>query len=132
MGEMKHFGVVVLVIVMALGAIAQDQLTLKVGVDLVNVLFTVTDRKGRLVSGLSRTDFAVEEEGKKQQIQYFSAENQLPLTLAMLVDTSPSVQPVFDDEKATATDFLASILRKDDLAMVIGFDRSVTLVPDYT
>ena len=50
----------------------------------------------------------------------------------MLIDTSPSVRPVFDEEKMTATSFLESILRPNDLALVMGFDRSVTLVQDYT
>ena len=52
--------------------------------------------------------------------------------MAMLIDTSPSVRPVFDEEKMTATSFLESILRPNDLALVMGFDRSVTLVQDYT
>ena len=96
---MKRPAVLVLIAVMAIGAMAQDPLTLKVGVELVNVLFTVTDRKGRLVSGLKQSDFAVEEEGRKQDILYFSGENTLPLTLGMLIDTSPSVRPVFAEEK---------------------------------
>jgi VWFA-related protein len=50
----------------------------------------------------------------------------------MLIDTSPSVRPVFDEEKTTAKAFLESILRREDLALVISFDRSVTLVQDYT
>jgi VWFA-related protein len=109
-----------------------SQLTLKVGVDLVNVLFTVTDRQGRLVSGLSRTDFNVEKDGQKQDILHFSSDNELPLTLAIVIDTSPSVQPVFRAERRTAISFLRSIMRRKDLALVIGFDRSVTLMTDLT
>ena len=71
------------------------QFTLKVGVDLVNVLFTVTDSKGRLISDLGPRDFTVEEDGRKQEILNFARENELPLTLALLIDTSPSVRPVF-------------------------------------
>jgi VWFA-related protein len=109
-----------------------SELTLKVGVDLVNVLFTVTDHQGRLVSGLNRSDFALEEDGRKQDILHFSSETELPLTLAIVIDTSPSVAPVFDSEKRTASAFLRSILRPRDLALVIGFDRSVTLMTDVT
>jgi VWFA-related protein len=109
---------------------AQD--TLKVTVDLVNVQFSVTDRHGRFVPGLTARDFKVEEDGRRQEIRNFAKENELPLTLALLVDTSPSVRPVFDEEKFTAAGFLESILRDKDLALVIGFDRSVTLVQDYT
>src|SRR5229473_7910405 len=109
---------------------AQD--TLKVTVDLVNVQVSVTDRHGRFVPGLTAQDFKVEEDGRRQEIRNFARENELPLTLALLVDTSPSVRPVFDEEKLTAVGFLESVLREKDLALVIGFDRSVTLVQDYT
>jgi Ca-activated chloride channel homolog len=115
------------------GALAQDQDdTLKVSVDLVNVPFSVTDRHGRFVAGLSAKDFLVEEDGRRQQIRNFARENELPLTLALLIDTSPSVRPVFEEEKTTAKSFLESIMRSKDLALIIGFDRSITLVQDYT
>ena len=113
-------------------ATGQDQDTLKVSVELVNVQFSVTDRNGRFVPGLTAKDFLVEEDGRRQEIRNFARENELPLTLAMLIDTSPSVRPVFDEEKTTADSFLESILRSKDLALVMGFDRSVTLVQDYT
>jgi len=80
-------------------AAQSDQDTLKVIVDLVNVQFTVTDRHGRFVPGLTKQDFLVEEDGRRQEIRNFSRENELPLTLAMLIDTSPSVRPVFEEEK---------------------------------
>jgi VWFA-related protein len=135
MGQMKRVSILILLIaaVSSVPGLTQTpQDTLKVSVDLINVQFTVTDRRGRLVSGLNREDFAVEEDGRKQDIRHFARENELPLTIALLVDTSPSVRPVFDEEKVTATAFLESILRRNDLALVIGFDRAVTLVQDYS
>src|SRR4029077_267260 len=133
MGRMKTaraLGLMIAIVccVVMANAIAQDQDTLKVSVELVNVPFTVTDRHGRLVPGLTAKDFLVEEDGRRQEIRNFARENELPLTLAMLVDTSPSVRPVFDEEKTTANAFLESIMRPKDLALIIGFDRSVTLV----
>jgi VWFA-related protein len=113
-------------------ALGQDQDTLKVSVDLVNVQFSVTDRHGRFVPNLTAKDFLVQEDGRRQEIRNFAREDELPLTLALLIDTSPSVRPVFDEEKMTAKSFLETILRTKDLALVIGFDRSVTLVQDYT
>ena len=110
----------------------QDQDTLKVEVALVNVQVSVTDRHGRFVPDLKKEDFLIEEDGRRQEIRNFARENELPLTLAMLIDTSPSVQPVFNEEKHTAESFLESILRAKDLALVMGFDREVTLVQDYT
>jgi VWFA-related protein len=130
---MNRVAAFLLILISSLHAASEaPQLTIKVGVDLVDVLFTVTDRRGRLVSGLTKADFAVEEDGRKQEILHFSKENELPLTLAMVIDASPSVQPVFNTEKHTATLFLRSILRPIDLALVIGFDRSVTLMEDFT
>src|SRR5215472_10252263 len=84
--------------------VGQD--TLKVNVELVNVQLTVSDRHGRFVPDLTAKDFLVEEDGRRQEIRNFARENELPLTLAMLVDTSPSVRPVFEEEKATAANFL--------------------------
>ena len=136
MGHMKPVVALILLSVVCFGitasAVSQDQDTLKVSVDLVNVPFSVTDRRGRFVSGLTAKDFTVEEDARRQEIRNFARENELPLTIAMLVDTSPSVRPVFEEEKTTANAFLESILRPKDLALVIGFDRSVTLVQDYT
>src|SRR5438094_4818921 len=138
MGRMKPRTVVVLlVLIMTVGGFARSspqsgQDTLRVTVDLVNVQFSVTDRHGRFVPGLTAQDFKVEEDGRRQEIRNFARENELPLTLALLVDTSPSVRPVFDEEKMTAEAFLESILRPKDLALIMGFDRSVTLVQDYT
>src|SRR5579862_4582371 len=110
----------------------QDQDTLKVDVQLVNVQVSVTDRHGRFVPDLKKEDFLIEEDGRRQDIRNFARENELPLTLAMLIDTSPSVSPIFAEEKRTAEGFLQSILRAKDLALVMGFDREVTLVEDYT
>jgi len=132
MSHMRRLAALILLLATALQAAAGPQFTLKVGVDLVNVLFTVRDRNGRLVPNLSAADFAVEEDGRKQEILHFASESELPLTLAMLIDTSPSVRDVFDEEKRTAVAFLESILRPTDLALVISFDRSVTLQQDFT
>jgi VWFA-related protein len=109
-----------------------DQTTLRVAVDLVNVLFTVTDGSGRLITNLSKEDFVVEEDGQKQEIAYFSKEVSLPLTMAILIDTSPSVEPILGLEKQTANEFLESVLRKEDLALIMNFDRSVSLIQDFT
>jgi VWFA-related protein len=114
------------------GAFGQDDNTLKVSVDLVDVPFSVTDRQGRFVPGLTAKDFLVQEDGRRQEIRNFARENELPVTLALLIDISPSVRPVFEEERSTAKAFLESIIRNQDLAIVIAFDRSVTLVQDYT
>src|SRR4026208_573278 len=103
------------IVLSALPAVIQSQGsqdTLKVSVDLVNVQFSVTDRRGRFIPGLKAEDFVLEEDNKRQEILHFTKENELPLTIGMLIDTSPSVRPVFDEEKETATSFLESILKE--------------------
>jgi len=74
---------------------------------------------------VKQDDFVVEEDGRKQDIQQFSLENERPLTLGILVDKSPSVGRVFGDEKAAAISFLDTTLKAGDLTMVISFDGSV-------
>jgi VWFA-related protein len=108
------------------------QFQIEVAVDLVNINFSATDRKGRMVPGLTAEDFTVEEDGKRQKIAVFARERELPLTLAMLVDISPSITPVFEEQKDTASAFFKSVVGPRDLALVIAFDRWVTLVQDFT
>jgi VWFA-related protein len=130
---MKQFAVVVVLCVIALTALAQDpQFSIKVDANLVNVLCTVTDRRGKLIPNLTKDDFIIEEDGKRQEIVSFSKENELPLTLAMLMDTSGSVREVLPAEKDTAIAFINSILTPRDLAMVIKFDKSPRVVQDFT
>lgn len=136
MGPMKRVSVLILLMIAAAPlpgrkTRAQDT-TLKVNVDLVNVQFSVTDRHGRFVPGLRAEDFTVKEDGRRQRIRNFARENELPLTIGILVDTSPSVRSVFREEKTRAARFLESILRPNDLALLIGFDRTVTLFQDFT
>ena len=113
-------------------AFEASQFKIEVAVDLVNVNFSAIDRKGRMIAGLTAADFTVEEDGKAQKISLFARERELPLTLAMLIDISPSVVPVFDEERHTASGFLKSILGPRDLALVISFNREITLVQDFT
>lgn len=132
MSLMLRTAALIALTVLVFQPIAASQFTLRVGVDLVNVLFTVTDKNGRFIPGLGPEDFRVKEDGKDQEIAYFARESELPLTLALLVDTSPSVESVLEDEKRTAIGFLRSTLGDEDLALVIGFDRTVTLFQDFT
>ncbi len=122
-----------LLVVAAAVAVAKPvQYKIQVAVDLVNINFSATDKNGRMVPGLTADDFIIEEDGVKQQVSLFSRERELPLTLALLVDVSPSVAPFFAEEKRTAAAFLHSVLGERDLALVIAFDRYVTLMQDYS
>lgn len=104
-----------------------------VHVELVNVLFTVTDRKGRLVTDLDRSNFRIYEDNQLQTITNFSKETDLPLTIALLIDTSSSIRDRFKFEQQAAIDFLYSTVRpQKDKALVITFDSAVELVQDFT
>lgn len=132
---MKRVAAIVSILLVAaavLSAVTPAQYQIRVPVDLVNIDFSATDKNGRMVPSLTAEDFTVEEDGKKQQVSMFARERELPLTLALLVDISPSVEPVFEEEKRTAAGFLRSVLGKRDLALVIAFDRYVTLTQDYS
>ena len=110
----------------------QDQTTLRVDVDLVNVLCTVQTRQGQFVTDLKQQDFRIEEDGATQSVTHFAREVTLPLTLGILIDTSPSVQDILPLEQRAAIEFLRTVLKKDDLAMIINFDRGVSLIQDFT
>lgn len=97
----------------------------------VNMLFTVTDRKGRFVTDLGKDDFQVIENKKPQVVADFTAESDLPLRLAILIDTSNSIRDRFRFEQEAAIQFINNTVRpRQDKAMVVSFDSSLELVSD--
>jgi len=106
--------------------------TLKVQVDVVNVFFNVKDKKGLLIPGLGKDEFEISEDGRPQTIKYFAADTDQPLTLGILIDTSPSQTRVLPMEQEVGASFLNHVLRKKDLAFVISFDAEVDLLQDFT
>lgn len=99
----------------------------------VNILFTVTDKKGRFITDLGKDDFDVIENKKKQVIQQFTALSDLPLRLAVLVDTSNSIREQFRFEQQAAIRFIQSVLRpREDRVMLVSFDSAAELVADLT
>ncbi|MGH9403695.1 MAG: VWA domain-containing protein [Terriglobia bacterium] len=106
---------------------------INVNVNLVNVLFTVTNKKKQLVTGLKKSDFEVLEGNTPQNIRFFTHETNLPLRIGVLMDTSNSVRERLGFEKEAAIDFLDATLRPDeDKAFVVGFDVEPQLLQDYT
>jgi len=107
--------------------------TIRVRVELVNVLMTVTDRKNRLVIHMTKDDFKVLEDSNPQTIRYFSRESDLPLRIAILIDTSNSIRDRLRFEQEAAIDFLNTTIRRGkDMAFVVGFDVEPQLIQDYT
>src|ERR1700683_2583480 len=87
---------------------------IKVDVNVVNVLCTVYDNRGALVTDLAKDDFEIRDNGKVQAIRYFARETDLPLTIALLVDVSGSVRKFLQAEKETAVGFFREVLRPQD------------------
>lgn len=88
--------------------------TFRVNVRLVNVFTTVTDSRGAPVADLKKDDFKVEEDGIPQNISVFDRESELPLSIVLAVDTSPSTQRDFKLEVTSARKFARSIVRPVD------------------
>ena len=106
--------------------------TLKVNVNLVSLYFTVHDKHGALIPHLTKDDFNILEDKAPQKIKNFAAENDQPLTLGILLDTSGSQQNVLPLEQSAGSAFLARVLRSKDEAFLISFDVNVDLLSDYT
>ena len=107
--------------------------SISVNVNIVNLVFTVSDRKGRFVTSLPKDKFRVFEDNKPQPITDFRSETDLPLTVALLIDTSGSVGDKLVFEQQAAIEFLKSTLRPGkDKALLIAFDTRPHLLQDYT
>lgn len=109
-----------------------DQDTFKVDVNVVSIFFNAKDKRGALLPSLKKEDFEVYEDGQKQNIKYFTSDNNLPLTLGLLIDTSGSQERVLPMEQQIGAEFLKEVIREKDLAFLMNFDVNVELVQDYT
>jgi VWFA-related protein len=110
---------------------AEEPARISVDVTRVNMLFTVTDKKGRFVTDLGREDFEVVEGKKPQNIAEFTAESDLPLRLGILIDTSNSIRDRFRFEQDAAAEFLRTVMRaRVDKAILVRFDTRAELVTD--
>lgn len=112
---------------------AQQNPTYSSDVSVVNVLASVRDKQGKLISDLKQDDFRLEDEGRPQVIRYFARETALPLTLGLLVDTSMSQRRVLAQERSASYRFLDRVLRPEkDRACILHFDREAELLADLT
>jgi len=105
-----------------------------VEVDLVDLIFTATDKHGHFIKDLKKEDLRLLDEGKPPvQIEAFESETGLPLRVGLLIDASNSVRDRFRFEQDAAVEFLHQVVRpKSDQAFVIGFDSLSDLTQDYT
>jgi VWFA-related protein len=99
----------------------------------VNMLYTVSDKRGRFVTDLGKDDFEVFESKKPQSILEFAAETDLPLRLAILIDTSNSIRERFHFQQEAAIAFIDGTVRPEqDRALIVSFDTAAELVADLT
>ena len=107
--------------------------TLKVATRLVAVSAIARDKAGQPVSGLTRDDFLLKQDGKPQPIRYFSQGSSLPLTLALMVDTSGSQRNYIQDEvNAGRVFFRAMMAQPADRAVLVQFDSSILQLAKIT
>jgi Ca-activated chloride channel homolog len=106
-----------------------------VNVRRVRLPITVTDKKGQLVTGLTQSDFLILEDKVPQQIDSFTSEenNNLPLYVGVLMDTSPSTAGKLKFEQESAMNFIQTVVRpRKDRVLFATFDDQVTLRQDFT
>jgi VWFA-related protein len=104
-----------------------------VNVAVVSVFVTVRDKKGNIVRDLEQEDFTLTEDGRPQTIQYFSRESNLPLTIGLVVDTTPSEERMLDEERAASRIFFDNIIRPGtDHAFLVSYSYEVELIQDLT
>jgi VWFA-related protein len=107
--------------------------TIKVQVNEVNLIFTVTDKKGRFITGLRRENFGLLDDGRPPvAVLRFSQQTNLPLRVGIMLDTSSSIRQRFQFEQDSAIEFLLQILHRNDRAFVQGFDIETDMAQGFT
>src|SRR5260221_2640291 len=112
------------------GGAKPPQVPFRAGVDLVSLNVTVADGTGKDIPDLTAEDFNVFEDGVKQDVTFFNRTN-LPIALALLLDTSASMDTKLPTAQEAAIGF-AKRLRTQDLAEVIDFDSRVVMLQNFT
>jgi Ca-activated chloride channel homolog len=111
----------------------EDLQTIRLGTQLVNVLFSVTDKQNRYIGDLVKGEVEVLENGKRQEIFTFKRELDLPLTMAILVDVSYSVIPVLPRLTNASSHFIDSVMQPSkDKTAIIQFNSETELIQDLT
>jgi VWFA-related protein len=99
----------------------------------VNLIFTVTDKNGRFITGLKQQNFGLLDNGRPpERVINFTQQTNLPLRVGVMMDTSNSIRQRFQFEQDSATEFFLQILHRGDSAFVEGFDVRVDIAQDYT
>jgi VWFA-related protein len=106
---------------------------LRVETNLTSIFFTAADKHKRFIPDLKKEQIQVLEDGKVQEIFTFQQNTDLPLSIAILIDTSSSEERTLPDEKRAARAFLEAVMRPGrDEAAVVTFTGEVTLEQGFT
>jgi len=114
---------------------AQDQAapTIKVQANEVNLIFTVTDKKGHFITGLNQSSFGLlDNQMNPEAVLRFTQQTNLPLRVGIMLDTSTSIRQRFQFEQDSAIAFLLQVLHRNDRAFVEGFDVETDLAQGFT
>ena len=108
--------------------------TIRLNVNEVNLIFTVTNKRGEYIPNLRQSDFALLDDQKAPaSVKSFHQQINLPLRVGVVIDASTSIRSRFQFEQQSATEFLLQILKaKSDQAFVMGFDSTATIQQDWT
>ena len=99
----------------------------------VNLIFTVTDKKGHFVTGLNQSSFGLLDDGRPPEaVLRFTQQTNLPLRVGIMLDTSSSIRQRFQFEQDSAFEFLLQILHRNDRAFVEGFDIQTDITQPFT
>jgi len=113
--------------------VPSDVPTIRVQANEVNLIFTVTDKKGRFITGLRRENFGLLDDGRPPvAVIGFRQQTNLPLRVGIMIDTSSSIRSRFQFEQDSAVEFFLQILHRNDRAFVEGFDIEENIAQDYT
>jgi VWFA-related protein len=107
--------------------------TIKIQANEVDLVFTVTDKKGHFVVGLNQSSFGLLDDGRPpEQVLHFYQQTNLPLRVGIMLDTSSSIRGRFEFEQDSAIAFLQQVMHQNDRAFVEGFDVEVDLAQKFT
>ena len=110
-----------------------DTPVLKVQSNEVDLVFTVTDKKGHFVTGLNQSSFGLLDDGRPPEaVLHFYQQTNLPLRVGIMLDTSSSIRGRFEFEQDSAIAFLQQVMHQNDRAFVEGFDVEVDLAQKFT
>ena len=112
---------------------ADEPFRLNVRANLVNLVFTVTDKNGHFIKNLQKKDFGLLDDGRAPTaVIAFTQQTNLPLRIGIMLDTSSSIRSRFKFEQDAAQDFFGQVVKPGDKAFVEGFDIQIALTQDYT